>query len=114
MSSCRDAIASISQTVEILAQQVAQSQPNALAIKQLTGIINNQLSILQAQVDTQEIEIQSLQTQMGLIMPSGILAIGIHSLNGVANPGMDIELVAGSGITILNDPVTKRITFSAP
>ena len=114
MSSCRDAIQSISQTLEILSQQVAQSQPNALAIKQLTGILNNQLSILQAQVDSQEIEIQSLQSQMSLIMPSGVLAVGIHSLNGVANPGLDIELVAGSGVTIISDPVTKRITFSAP
>lgn len=112
MSSCRDAIQSLSDTVAILSQQVAQSQPNALAIKQLTNIINNQLGLLQDEVDAQAIEIQNLQTQMGLILPSGVLGIGIYSMNGVTNPGGDIELIAGSGLTVVNDPVTKRITFN--
>lgn len=112
MATCKDAIDAISQTVSILSQQVAQSQPNALAIQQLTNILNTQLANLQTQVFNQEIQIQALQNQMSVISPSGVLLTGPYSINGVANPGGDIELVAGSGIVITNDPVTKRITIA--
>ena len=112
MATCKDAIDALSETVAILSQQVAQSQPNALAIQQLTNILNNQLVALQNELNVHDTEITALQSQIALILPSGFLKTGPYSINGVANPGGDIELVAGSGIVITNDPVTKRITIA--
>jgi hypothetical protein len=90
----------------------AQNFITTTTFNQWNAILGNEITSLHSQLDDEQSQIDTLNAQVNLIQASGIPVAAIYSVNGVANPGGDIELVAGSGIIITNDPTTKRITIS--